>query len=570
MKQSTHLPHDLAKSHKGRRSDVCFLLFSALLVGWKLLLTAAQHADIQVNATIDDALMFTAARYVATGNWLGPFGWVTYGKHMFFSVWLAGIMLSGINYLIAGQLLWLAAVLLAVWALAPVFRARWQQFLLFACLWMLPYSYAQYSLRVYRDNIFPALCLMCFAGVAGYALRANSRRSWGFGVLAGVGLGLAWLTREDGIWLLPFVGCATLVGIACAFWQKDSLRRKLNSLVAPLLCAVVALALICGYCYMNYRYYGVFEISDFTSSAFEQAVGSWIRCDDEPHDGILVCSESRAQIYAVSPLSARLGKQLESGNYYGAYGFGNEAAEFKSGGLCWAMKKAAYDAGLYHDATSEREFWLALAAEVNAAVDAGLVETSRGETVTSLMPFYSEYLPAVAAEFGSSLRVLLGFEQCFPQTAFNNVFAEDAAKWEALLNCKSGYSLFFQGEHDNILYTPLQKLSIFGFELNTWVYRILALPALLLALLRTVREIAAGLKKDGSRLLLCSGILALGFALSLLLRTGIAAYMEAVSFQIGTYLLYLSPAGPLIGLLIAYGISGATQRINNIKQHPLS
>ena len=202
MKQSTHLPHDLAKSHKGRRSDVCFLLFSALLVGWKLLLTAAQHADIQVNATIDDALMFTAARYVATGNWLGPFGWVTYGKHMFFSVWLAGIMLSGINYLIAGQLLWLAAVLLAVWALAPVFRARWQQFLLFACLWMLPYSYAQYSLRVYRDNIFPALCLMCFAGVAGCAQTAAAA-----GVLV---FWRAWVSALRGLRAKTASGCCLL------------------------------------------------------------------------------------------------------------------------------------------------------------------------------------------------------------------------------------------------------------------------------------------------------------------------------------------------------------------------
>lgn len=44
--------------------------------------------------------------------------------------------------------------------------------LLYALLAFLPSSWASYTLRVYRDNIFPALCLLFFAGMAGAALRA--------------------------------------------------------------------------------------------------------------------------------------------------------------------------------------------------------------------------------------------------------------------------------------------------------------------------------------------------------------------------------------------------------------
>ena len=43
---------------------------------------------------------------------------------------------------------------------------------LFAALAFLPSSWAAYTLRVYRDNIFPALCLYFFAGMAGMALCA--------------------------------------------------------------------------------------------------------------------------------------------------------------------------------------------------------------------------------------------------------------------------------------------------------------------------------------------------------------------------------------------------------------
>ncbi|MEG2676870.1 MAG: hypothetical protein RR933_02020, partial [Oscillospiraceae bacterium] len=42
---------------------------------------------------------------------------------------------------------------------------------------------------------------------------------------------------------------------------------------------------------------------------------------------------------------------------------------------------------------------------------------------------------------------------------------------------------------------------------------------------------------------------------------GIVSYIEAASFQIGTYLLYLSSAGPLILLFAAYGIVGVSELV---------
>lgn len=74
--------------------------------------------------------------------------------------------------------------------------------LLYALLAFLPSSWASYTLRVYRDNIFPALCLLFFAGMAGAALRAvfytrQQAPIWPWLLAAGVGLACGYLNRED-------------------------------------------------------------------------------------------------------------------------------------------------------------------------------------------------------------------------------------------------------------------------------------------------------------------------------------------------------------------------------------
>ena len=97
---------------------------------------------------------------------------------MFFPVWLALLHALHLPYLISGAALWCGAALLAALAFSTLWRkkdpaqGRVLTLGLFAALAFLPSSWAAYTLRVYRDNIFPALCLYFFAGMAGMALRA--------------------------------------------------------------------------------------------------------------------------------------------------------------------------------------------------------------------------------------------------------------------------------------------------------------------------------------------------------------------------------------------------------------
>ncbi|MGN0975494.1 MAG: hypothetical protein ACI4OL_05785, partial [Gemmiger sp.] len=171
-----------------------FWEWAAALAVLRCVLTGFQQAYTWVGgAPLDDELMFRAANAVSAGQWLGGYDSLTLSKSMFYPLWLALLHAAGVSCLLGGTLLWLAASLLAAQAFRPVLPRRRSRLLLFAALAFAPSSWAAYTLRIYRDNIFPALCLIFFAGMAGMALRAvlcEAGRAplWPWALAAGAGL----------------------------------------------------------------------------------------------------------------------------------------------------------------------------------------------------------------------------------------------------------------------------------------------------------------------------------------------------------------------------------------------
>ena len=172
------MPFSRLKNQQISLSRRAVWVCAAALVLVRLGLTGFQQAFTWVGgARLDDGLMFRAARSVSAGQWLGEYDYLTLSKSMFFPVWLAFLNALHISYLLGGAALWCAAALFAafafslLWEKMPAGQGRAVTLVLFALLACLPSSWAAYTLRVYRDNIFPALCLLAFAGFAGAALR---------------------------------------------------------------------------------------------------------------------------------------------------------------------------------------------------------------------------------------------------------------------------------------------------------------------------------------------------------------------------------------------------------------
>ncbi|MBQ3008842.1 MAG: hypothetical protein IJD80_04550, partial [Oscillospiraceae bacterium] len=384
----------------------------------KLALSFTQFATVYPPlAPIDDNLMTQAAMSIVQGNWLGDYNYLTISKHAFFAAWLAFLHITKIPYLVGNMMLWSLASAFAALALRPVMKKNRMVLFTFLGLLYNPAASAQYATRVYRDSIFPALCLMFFAGVAAVGLRYREDvKKWtGWLFLYGISFGCIYLCREDGIWIVPFFLAAFVIVAGLIIFEKQD--RKIVKITAMLLPFALSAGIIGGYCYMNLQHYGRFIISDFSSGEFKAAYGALTSLEqDNWHPLVAVPGDVREDVYReveiFAPVETALQKPLLVNGYY------NEAiGDFQSGAFYWALREALSDLGVYDTPQKAQEYYESLTAEIQQAVDEGRLKTENGKTKlrkSVTPPIKMEYVPDVLAETFAGFKVSLFFEQCDP------------------------------------------------------------------------------------------------------------------------------------------------------------
>ena len=542
--------------HSISQKDLPTLWFWAgivILTAAKVLLSFFQQTYVWVGgAPIDDELMFRAAQYISAGQWLGPYDWLTLSKHMLFPFWLALIHLLHLPYLGANQLLWAGACLALVQAFAPVVKKRWARLVFFGGMVFLPTAMASFTLRVYRDSIYPAICLFFFAGVVGYALRYRKPLKYclGWQLLAGFGLAASWLCREDGYWLVPFLVAGTAILLWFILREKSLDRTALRSLSLVIPFGITA-ALLGVFAGINLAYYGVFTISDFSYGSFSQAMGAMNRVREDSFVPLVsVPYEVREKIYEATDAMDCLEYWLEEDPSIQNSYRNPQSGDYRAGGFYWAVRLAAEKEGKYQTALTAQHYWQQVADEINAACDSGALPSEGGKRSGTAPSIRSEYVLPVLQEAGRSLWFCATFQDCAPYYPDQRSIGtpEELAVWEEYLGSSANAAA--QEGSDLPYYSPLQKLVYLGLEGIRLVYAILLPLALILALFLQVRM--AFQKKEKAQWLvwwILTGLLGMA-----ILRIFLIAFMEVAAFQIGTYVMYLATVHPLLMIYALMGI----------------
>lgn len=528
----------------------CVFIAKAVL-GWQ------QEVYVWVNgAPLDDELMYEAARSISAGQWLGSYNYLTLSKQMFFAVWLAFCHAVHIPYLMAGQLLVCASALAVAGAFAPVLRRYKSRFMLFAALAFSPAAAASFTLRVYRDNIFPAACMLFFAGLIGVALRCRGgvKGWWPWLVLAGVGLGTAYITREDGVWLMPFALLGTAIIVVTILLDKKGKRKALRCAVLAVPFALLA-ACVCTISAINYAWYGVFTTSDFSQGSFAAAYGAMTRVTHEDWQPLVpVPKDVREKLYDCVPELQRLEPWLEDyAPLQNAY-MNKEIQDYQAGSFYWVLRRAAQEEGIYDTAAGAAAYWQTVADKINACIEDGTLEASCGPRSSTTPIIRAEYVLPTLQETVRSFFYCLTFQDCscYNATAdgLSLALPEDAAEYEAYLGNKVNYAAVEGGAAP--YYSPRQLLLYHAFDALRYVY-VAALPILLaVALVLQLRRLADMIRRRDARGLVLWLVL-LGIFGMALLRCAMIAFMEVAAFNIGTYVMYLATVHPL---LITYAVAG--------------
>mgnify|MGYP000320687312 CR=1 FL=1 len=499
------------------------------------------------------------ANAITSGQWLGEYDYLTLSKSMFFAVWLALLNKLHLPYLLGGALLWCAAALLAAFALRPLWRkspagqARALTLLLYALLAFLPSSWASYTLRVYRDNIFPALCLLFFAGMAGAALRAvfytrQQAPIWPWLLAAGVGLACGYLNREDaGLFLLPFAIAATLCMLVVLLHRRRWLCAAAQVIPYAVLAAGVGI-----FCALNQHWYGVWGLSDFSEGSFADAMGAMTRVATDSDEPLLsVPADAREKLYAEIPQLQCLQYWLEEDPQLQNDFRDPELDDYRAGSFYWAIRRAAQYEGIYADAATADAYWQSVADAINAACDNGTLPARSGRRSATSQPIRAQYVLPAIREAAKSALWALTFQDCpaYYQTLRSIGTTEDVAQWSAYLHCN--FNNAAEAGKDTPYYAPLQKLAYRALGVLRCVYAVLLPLAFVWAVVRHLCALPMVLRRRtaGAALpwLLLFGLLAMAA-----LRCGMIAFVEVSSFGIGTSTMYLSTVHPLL-LLYTYG-----------------
>ncbi len=398
----------MLKSVKGiNKGDLIFWGVAVVLILPRIILSFFGSPLIYSEglAILDDGLMYEAAKSIVDGNWLGEYGPYTIGKNMFFALFLAFVHITGIPYLVMVNILFLLACLFFTFAISPIIKNRYIKLAIFAFISYNPIMFESYNQRLYRDSIYPALVLIVFGGVIGIALRYKKRAvsSIFYAVLGGLAFGAAYLNREDGIWLLPFIVCGIGATVLFILLDKQT-TEKIKKIIISGSLLVVAGVVITAYAYMNYLHYGRFILNDFTSSEFAGAYGQMLRYGNEEFMPVFPLSyQSRVELYEASPMLEELAVDIEKATWNKVY---NGVYDISGGGLYWGLRGAAAEKGVYSDPITSKEYFESLEAELISLYDSGELEARYNFSPSLSVPFDLDVIHHLVPEMISSFEMI--------------------------------------------------------------------------------------------------------------------------------------------------------------------
>ncbi|MEP6942879.1 MAG: hypothetical protein ABI981_08085 [Betaproteobacteria bacterium] len=372
-------------------------------------LLLAMHTPIGVNtnAPHDDGLFMGHALSVLNGGWFGPYDQLTLAKGQGYTFALLAGYFAGLPVTFTHALLYLLGALCVTLAVGRLTHAAWFTLLLYVVLLLHP---ATQLPRVTRDAIYASQALL-ICGASFFLMMACRRdrfRGW-LAACAGLLVGWFWLTKEEGMWLVP--------GLAVLFLGTGWLHRRRGGSIRALIqtsAVLVAVAItgILAYAGVNMHEYGKFVGVDFKETNFESAVAALqgVRVGDTVPN-VPVPKRVRNTIYEVSPSFAELKGALDGNSPASGWSalscqaYPATCGDIAGAWFVWALRDAVASKGYYRTPAAASAYYQRLTSEIEAACDSARL--SCNASLLPLMPrITSTQLFTIPAKVGETIELL--------------------------------------------------------------------------------------------------------------------------------------------------------------------
>lgn len=359
---------------------VIFILAILIVSILKQVLVNDMPIAANVALGIDDALMISMTKSITENNWIGEYGDAVISKGVSFPLILAFCYFTNIDYITMITILYTLACLCLIAVLSKKIKNKIVLFIIYTVTLFTPVMYSyQVMQRVYRNALIPSFSIMI---ISGYLYLFFSRddeekicKRIIVSILTGTVLALFWYTREDSIWMIPFVAfmsISLLIGIITK--NKKITKEFLKNLVIIL----IPVALVFGYkniiCYQNYKHFGVYTV--YNNEAYNKAMKSLRKVKKyNYYDNIDFTTTKLQRVAEVASSLSQIHPRLIELIYgYSLIDSGPIDGEVVNGWFPWALKGTLSEFGYYSDAKNTNDFFNTLHYEIETALDAGILE----------------------------------------------------------------------------------------------------------------------------------------------------------------------------------------------------
>lgn len=357
--------------------------------------------SVYVAAGHDDGLFLTNAHHIFSGDWLGAYSQMTLAKGPAYSIFLAANALLGIPVTLSIASLYAFACWVFVKVLA---QGKPHHILFFVLFLVLLFQPALFPVRILRENIYHSLSLLVIAGVI--AICRTQQKQYLTALLFGLAFGAFWITREEGVWILP--GIALYLGYTVmARWKSGAgLRLLLTHLGLFFLAAGFPPFAVSS---LNYGMYDSFEVVDFKNPSFVKVLNrlNSVQISDELAF-VPVPRAKRDLVYRVSPAFAELEDYFENkGQAWKQAGCEinpQTCGDYTGGFFMWALRDAVAAKGYHGSPAKASAFYDAVSREIDDAC-----QNSRLSCRAKFLPFLPSIPPESLSRIPDAVKATLQF-----------------------------------------------------------------------------------------------------------------------------------------------------------------
>lgn len=355
-----------------------FFQFNTIFIAVSIVYIAfSMHFPISIIAhnIHDDALYMSIGQHLSNGEWLGPYNQMTLAKGSGYPIFLAINKLIGIPITLSIAILHLASC----WLIAiSMKKLSIGTPLIFATYSIIVFHPTLLPLRILRENIYPSLTIMIVAGATILITTPYKKNEKQYLPFFGIVLGFFWITREEGVWIIPGLSFLLLSKLYQLKHAHLPIKKFAQQIATFLTFACIPVLIVS---FMNMYKYGKFENVEFKSTEFSKAVESLNSVQvGKRIPYIPVSREKRMAIYAISPSFNQLQDYFETnGTFWTKFGcqiYPQTCGDYAGGWFVWALRDAVAELGYYENPKKAAAFYQKITDEITAGCKKGLISCS--------------------------------------------------------------------------------------------------------------------------------------------------------------------------------------------------